>query len=131
MDHFFDWGHGKVKTHCTPPSNTFFSVSVKCQCYNQPPLLQFCGSASNVATQTTLKTTKGIVFVPLQSSTRRQDADDHSDLLQRETFQCRREHAKVSIDRELTNTTIRSPPPDAIVLTTPQPCVDKSYPPAS
>ena len=47
--------------------------------------------------------------MPLQSSTRRQDTNEHGDLLQRETCQCRREHANVS--REPKNTTIRLPPP--------------------
>ena len=47
--------------------------------------------------------------MPLQSSTRRQHANDHGDLLQRETCQCRREHANVS--KEPKKTTIRLPAP--------------------
>jgi len=125
-----------------------FSISVKCRCQNQLTSLLSCDSASGVATQTMLKTTRGVAFrarrggtgllrrVPpaSRSPTRRRGMRTTTAILsRREMCQCRREHPNTS--RETKDMTIRSPstptpsfsPPHAhgIVLT------KKSYPPAS
>jgi hypothetical protein len=129
-----------------PIFSASYSFSVKCRRYDQPPLLLFHGSASGVAIQTMLKTTRGIDFRAGHGGTgllRRVECHRHRDR-RRGGAGCGRprrfvtmgdvpmqEGARQHVQGDQGNGDQIARRPDAILLTAPLPRVDKSYPPAS